>query len=370
MNVPFLNLAAATAQLRDEIHTAVSRVLDSGYYIGGPEVEAFEKAYADYCGARHCIGVANGLDALKLTLLAHGIGPGDEVIVPSNTFIATNLAVSQVGAVPVPVEPIETSYNIDPELIEARIGPRTRAIMPVHLYGRPADLDPIYAIAMRHGLPVIEDAAQAHGARYHGRRVGAHGTAAWSFYPGKNLGALGDAGAITTDDDRLAAQLWMLRNYGSNRKYVHEVVGYNSRLDPIQAAVLAVKLAWLDDWNARRVALAAFYSEALAGLGLVLPTSEAGIDSAWHLFVVRHPQRDVIMRALEARGVNCLIHYPIPPHEQGAYAGSPMAAMHLPIASRMAREVFSLPFGPHLSHDEAVHVVTNIRDVLPVAEAA
>lgn len=370
MNVPFLDLAAATAELHDEIHAAVARVVDSGYYIGGPEVEAFEAAYAQYCGARHCIGVANGLDALKLILLAHGIGPGDEVIVPSNTFIATNLAVSQVGAVPVPVEPIVSSYNIDPALIEAQITDRTRALMPVHLYGRPADLDPIYAIAARHGLAVIEDAAQAHGARYHGRRIGAQGTAAWSFYPGKNLGALGDGGAVTTDDDALAQRLRMLRNYGSNRKYVHEIVGYNSRLDPIQAAVLAVKLGHLDAWNARRSELADFYLNALAGSELVLPHGETGIESAWHLFVVRHPQRDRMMQALAERGVNCLIHYPIPPHEQGAYAGTPMAEMPLPIASEMARDVFSLPFGPHVSRAQADYVVATISDVLRVAEAA
>ncbi len=246
MQVPFLDLRGAYLELQQEIDEAVARVLDSGWYILGPEVEAFESEFANFCGAKHAVGVADGLDALHLALRAMDVGPGDEVIVPSNTYIATWLAVSQCGAIPVPVEPVEATYNIDPALIEAAITSRTKVVLPVHLYGQPADLDPIISIAKRNGLRVLEDAAQAHGARYKGQRIGAHGDAvAWSFYPGKNLGALGDGGAVTTSDAEVADRIRVLRNYGSSVKYVNEVKGYNSRLDPIQAAVLRVKLTFL-----------------------------------------------------------------------------------------------------------------------------
>ncbi len=264
------------------------------------------------------------------------IGPGDEVIVPSNTYIATWLAVSQCGATPVPVEPDERTYNLDPNRIEAAITPRTKAILPVHLYGQPADLDPILAIARQHGLRVLEDAAQAHGARYKGRRIGGHGDAvAWSFYPGKNLGALGDGGAVTTNDPEIADRLRVLRNYGSRVKYVNEVQGVNSRLDPLQAAILHVKLRHLDDWNARRAAIAAHYREGLAATGLILPHVPAWAEPVWHLFIVRHPQRDALQRHLHEAGIGTLIHYPIPPH------GSRLtqAPASRPTLSRLPREL-------------------------------
>ena len=360
MKVPFLDLHAAYLELKPEIDAAIARVLDSGWYILGPEVEAFEAEYAAYCEAEHAIGVANGLDALHLALLAMGVGPGDEVIVPSNTYIATWLAVSQCGATPVPVEPVEATYNIDPARIEAAITPATRVILPVHLYGQPADLDPILAIARKHGLRVLEDAAQAHGARYKGRRIGAHGDAvAWSFYPGKNLGALGDGGAVTTNDPELADRIRVLRNYGSRVKYVNEVKGFNSRLDPIQAAVLRVKLRVLDEWNARRRAIAHRYLEGLAGSGLVLPQVPEWAEPVWHLFVVRHPERDALAKRLAEAGVGTLIHYPVPPHLQAAYAEMGFGVGAFPVAERMAREVVSLPMGAQMAA-EGVEVICGV----------
>ena len=356
--IQFLDLKAPHVELREEINAAIARVVDSGWYILGPEVDAFESEYAAYCEASHCIGLANGLDALHLALRAMDVGPGDEVIVPSNTYIATWLAVSQCGATPVPVEPDARTYNIDPALIEAAITPRTKVILPVHLYGQPADMDPILAIARKHGLRTLEDGAQAHGARYKGRRIGAHGDAvAWSFYPGKNLGALGDGGAVTTNDPELADRIRVLRNYGSRVKYVNEVQGYNSRLDPLQAAVLRVKLARLDAWNARRADVAATYLQGFGESGLLLPHVPDWASPAWHLFVVRHPQRDALQQRLQEAGVGTLIHYPIPPHRQAAYAEAGFAPDAFPIASRMADEVLSLPMGPHLSIDDAMAVV-------------
>lgn len=360
--IPFLDLKAPHVELREEIQAAITRVVDSGWYILGPEVEAFEEAYARYCGAGHCIGVGNGLDALHLALRAMGVGPGDEVIVPSNTYIATWLAVSQCGAVPVPVEPDDHTYNIHPGRIEAAITPRTRVILPVHLYGQPADMDPILEIARRHGLRVLEDAAQAHGARYKDKRVGAHGDAvAWSFYPGKNLGALGDAGAVTTSDPDIADRLRVLRNYGSRVKYVNEMRGWNSRLDPIHAAVLRVKLAHLDEWNARRAAIAAQYFEGLSGTNVALPYVPEWAGAAWHLFVVRHPQRNALQAKLAEAGVGSLIHYPISPHRQAAYADSGFAAGAFPLSSRIADEVLSLPIGPQQSEDQTQAVIDAVR---------
>lgn len=349
--IPFLDLKPAYAELHAEIDAAVARVVRSGWYILGPEVDAFETEFAAYCGANHAIGLANGLDALRMALHALDIGDGDEVIVPSHTFIATWLAVSQVGAIPVPVEPIPETGNIDPALIEQAIGPKTKAILPVHLYGQPVDLDLILAIARRHGLAVIEDAAQAHGAEYKGRRIGAHGDAVcWSFYPGKNLGAMGDAGAVTTDRADVAERLRMLRNYGSSRKYFHEHRGFNSRLDPIQAAVLRVKLQHLGAWNLRRGALAAAYNERLAGTGISLPVVPDFALPSWHLFVVRHARRNELAHALESEGIHTLIHYPLAPHQQPAYADA-MPAASFPIAEQLSREVLSLPMSPH--HDLA-----------------
>lgn len=266
--IPFLSLAAATAELRDELREATLRVLESGWYIGGDECESFESAFAAFTGSSHCVGVGNGLDALILSLRALNIGAGDEVIVSSNTFIATWLAVTAVGAIPVSVEPDPVTHNLDPARIEDAITPRTRAILPTHLYGQPADLDPMLEIADRHGLKLVEDAAQAHGARYKGRPIGSHGHAVcWSFYPGKNLGALGDAGAVTTDDSALAERIRTLGNYGSHKRYVNEVRGVNSRLDPLQAAALGVKLRYLAEWNERRRATANFYLDARESRG-------------------------------------------------------------------------------------------------------
>lgn len=362
MNIPFLDLGAAYRELKDDIDAAVMRVLDSGWYILGPEVDAFEAEWADYCGAAHAVGLANGLDALVLALRALDIGPGHEVIVPSNTYIATWLAVSAVGAVPVPVEPVAATHNIDPARIAAAITPRTRAILPVHLYGQPADLDPILALARAHGLRVIEDAAQAHGARYKGRRIGAHGdVVCWSFYPGKNLGALGDAGAVTTDDADIADRIRVLRNYGSRVKYVNEVPGVNSRLDPVQAAVLRAKLPHLDAWTDRRRGIAAQYDSSLAGTGLVLPQVPGWAEPAWHLYVVRSPRREALQTALCAAGVGTLIHYPIPPHLQAAYADMGLRADALPLAARLAGEVLSLPIGPQLSLDDAARAAAEVR---------
>ncbi len=363
--IPFLDLGPVHEELGDEIREAIDRVLVSGSYILGPEVEAFEAEYARYCGASFAVGVGNGLDALHLALLAMGVGAGDEVIVPSNTYIATWLAVTQCGAIPVPVEPLEETCNLDPSLIEAAITPRTRVILPVHLYGQPADIDSIVAIARAHGLRVLEDGAQAHGARYKGRRVGADGDAvAWSFYPGKNLGAIGDAGAVTTNDAGIADRIRVLRNYGSRRKYVNEVRGFNSRLDPLQAAVLRVKLRHLDRWNDRRKVVACRYIEGLADTSLTLPRVPGWADPAWHLFVVRSPRRDVLERSLTDAGIGTMIHYPVPPHKQEAYADSGFTMESFPIASRMADELLSLPIGPELSDEDCRTVVATVSEAV------
>lgn len=358
MIVPFLDLGAAYSELKAEIEAAVLASLRSGRYIGGQEVEAFEHEFATYTETRHCVGVANGLDALHLALRSMDIGAGDEVIVPSNTYIATWLAVSQCGAIPVPVEPLESTFNIDPGQIAAAITPRTKVIIPVHLYGQPADLDPILALAHKHGLRVLEDAAQAHGARYKGKRIGGHGdVVAWSFYPGKNLGALGDAGAVTTNDPEIADRIRVLRNYGSRVKYVNEVQGYNSRLDPAQAAALRVKLKVLDAWNARRAKIAARYTAALAETGLVLPAVPAWAEPVWHLYVVQSSRRDVLHQSLGEAGIGTQIHYPIPPHLQQAYAESGYVKGRFPIAERLASQVLSLPAGPQLDDMSVAAVI-------------
>lgn len=363
--IPFLDVGATYRELKAEVDAAVARVLASGEYILGAEVEAFEGEWAAFCGARHAVGVADGLDALHLALRAMEVGPGDEVIVPSHTYIATWLAVSQCGATPVPVEPVAATCNLDPDRLEAAITPRTRVILPVHLYGQPADLDPILAVARRHGLRVLEDAAQAHGARYQGRRIGAHGdVVAWSFYPGKNLGAFGDGGAVTTNDPALADRIRVLRNYGSRVKYLNEVSGVNSRLDPIQAAILRVKLGRLDEWNRRRSAVAALYQARLAHSGLTLPHVPHWADPAWHLYVVRTPHRDRLQQALHARGVGTVIHYPIPPHAQQAYHGTSAATASQPLAAALAQEVLSLPMGPHLAMAQAEAVVDAVTDAM------
>lgn len=354
MSIPFLDLKAAYLSLKEQIDAAVARVLDSGWYILGPEVEAFESEFAEYCQAKEAVGVADGLSALHLALQAMDIGPGDEVIVPSNTFIATWLAVSQCGATPVPVEPNPLTFNIEAPQIQAALTPRTKAIIPVHLYGQPADLDPILALARQHDLWVLEDAAQAHGAKYKSARIGGHGDAvAWSFYPGKNLGAMGDGGAVTTNDTELAMRIRELRNYGSTEKYVHRVQGYNCRLDPLQAAVLRVKLAHLDPWNARRQSIAQLYLAHIKAPSFTLPSILPEVEPVWHLFVVQTAQRSAVQQHLQQQGIATLIHYPTPPHLQQAYRLN----MRLPVAERMAAEVLSLPMGPHLPAEDALRVI-------------
>ncbi|APR34095.1 DegT/DnrJ/EryC1/StrS family aminotransferase [Paraburkholderia sp. SOS3] len=344
MTIDFLNLKRVNAPHDAAIRVAIDRVLQSGWYVLGDETSAFEREFADYCGVAHCIGVANGLDALHLILRAYGIGAGDEVIVPSNTFIATWLAVSQAGARVVPVEPDERTCNIDPKLIEAAITPRTRAIMPEHLYGQPADMEPINAIARRHGVRVIEDAAQAHGARYRGRRAG----------------SLGDGGAITTNDHALAATLRKLRNYGSSVKYGHDMAGVNSRLDEMQSAVLRVKLRHLDAENARRAAVAAAYTEALGHTPLELPHVLEGAEPVWHLYVVRAANRAALQAHLNAKGIGTLVHYPTACHRQQAYANEAWPA--LPIAERLQDRVLSLPMAPYLDASDIEAVTASVLE--------
>lgn len=360
--VPFLDLRAAYLELKEEIDAAVARVLDSGFFLLGKELQAFEREFAEHVGVKYCVGLGSGLDALRITLHSLGVGPGDEVLVPANTYIATWLAVSYVGATPVPVEPDERTYNIDPKKVEAAITGRTKGIIPVHLYGQPADMGAILHIARQRKLWVVEDAAQAHGARYKGTAVGSLGDAAgWSFYPGKNLGALGDAGAVTTNDEQLADRIRVLRNYGSRIKYFNEVKGFNSRLDEIQAAVLRVKLRHLDTWNSRRRHLAEMYKDALQGAGLILPYVPEWAEPVYHLFVVRSNQRDRLRQCLENVGIHTLIHYPVPPHLQGAYSELGFREGSFPISERIHREVLSLPIGPQMTSLQAQFVSQTIN---------
>lgn len=366
MNVPFLDLRALHEEIREDMEAALLRVSASGRYLLGDELTAFEDEFARYIGVRHCVGVGSGLDALMLSLQALGIGPGDEVLVPGNTFIATWLAASHVGATPVPVEPDPRSYNLDPNRLVDAISPRTRAIIAVHLYGQAAAMDAIQAIADAHGLIVLEDAAQAHGACYRGRRVGSFGAAAaWSFYPGKNLGALGDGGAVTTNDEVLAYRIRRLRNYGSQAKYSHEVRGFNSRLDEMQAAVLRIKLRHLERWNARRRQMAALYEQALSQSDLILPQVVPDCDPVWHLYVVRSARREFLREHLARCGIETQIHYPVPPHLQQAYLDLGYGEGTLPLSERLHREVFSLPMGPTLSHSQVLRVAEALQSAAP-----
>lgn len=354
MNVPFLDLKAVYAELAPELDAACQRVAASGWYLMAAELEAFEAEFAGYCGAGRCAGVGSGLDALVLILRALGVGPGDEVIVPAHTYIATWLAVSEAGARPVPVEADERTFTMDPAALAAAVTPRTVAVIPVHLYGQPADMDAINRVAARHGLAVVEDASQAHGARYKDRRVGTLSTAAaFSLNPVKNLGAWGNAGAVVTDDPGLDEKIRLLRNYGYRVKYQHETMGTNSRLDEIQAAVLRVKLRRLDEWNTRRRAFAARYlgslAQAAAGTGLVLPHVPEWAEPVWHQFVIRHPDRDAVAKHLQEAGIDTLIHYPVPVHLTPAYAGAGWKRGDFPLAERFAAEILSLPLNPHLT---------------------
>lgn len=359
MKTPFLELAPSYFELKAEIDAAISRVLDGGWYILGKEVTRFESEFAQYLGVKHCVGVASGLDALILSLMAYEIGPGAEVIVPSNTYFATALAVSRVGAQVRFVEPNVETHNLDPSRLEAAITPRTAAVIPVHLYGLPADMDPINDIARKHGIRVIEDAAQAHGAKYKGRLAGSLGdTAAFSFYPGKCLGAFGDGGAVMTNDGDIAEKVRTLRNYGSRVKYFNEFKGLNSRLDELQAAILRVKLNYLEEWNGRRSKLANILQNALREiLEITAPIEPPGVESCWHLYVIRTPERTRVQQALESRGIGTMIHYPLPPYRQKAYAELDLPKGSFPIADQLADEVLSLPMGPHLAAREWIQVL-------------
>lgn len=356
MNIPFLDLAALHEPIQQQLNDASQRVLNSGWFIMGPELEAFEEEFAAYNDVKHCMGVGNGLEALHLLLKAYDIGPDDEVIVPSNTFIATWLAVSECGATPIPVEPLESTYNLNPDLIEQKISSRTKAIIPVHLYGQTADMDKINEIAHRYHLVVIEDAAQSQGARYQGRRAGSLGhSAATSFYPGKNLGALGDGGAILTNDASIAEKVKLLRNYGSEKKYHHKMAGFNSRLDELQAAFLRVKLRHLDEWNQKRQNIATHYSYLLKHSEFILPEVPVWAEPVWHLYVIRCSKRDELQQKLEQANISTGIHYPIPPHKQQCYGLYDQ--YRLPVAEQMAKEVLSLPISPAMHEDEVSFIV-------------
>ncbi len=368
MRIEFFPMAQSLSAVRRELDEAFDRVVSSGRLILGREVAAFEEEFAAYCGVAHCVSVGNGLDALAIALKAQGVRPGDEVIVPGHTFIASWLAVSQIGAVPIGADVDPNSFNLDPDGLAAAITPRTVAIMPVHLYGNPAAMDEINRVAARHGLFVLEDAAQAHGARYRSRPAGSLGHAAgFSFYPTKNLGALGDGGAIVTNDSGLAERARQYRNYGSSAKYVHDIAGANSRLDELQAAFLRVGLRRLDEENARRREIAAAYRERLAGIeGLLLPAIERDREHVHHLFVVRSPQRDALAAGLAARGIATMVHYPRPPHLQPAFAGA-ARRVPLPVSEALAGEVLSLPLWPAMSEIELDYIAAAVREALSVA---
>jgi dTDP-4-amino-4,6-dideoxygalactose transaminase len=362
VNVPPLELRSSYLALKPKIDAAVLKALDSGTYIGGTAVTEFERAFAEFCGAQHCVGLANGLDALHLALRALGVGPGDRVILASNSYIATVLAVSMAGAEPVFVEPDAATFTLDPSLLETAIDSRTRAVIPTHLFGHPADLDPILSICRKHALYLVEDAAQAHGASYKGQPIGSHGDiVCWSFYPTKNLGAAGDAGAITTNNKDLADLIRSLGNYGSRERYISDLKGVNSRLDPLQAAILNVKLTRLKAWNDRRAQIADRYRSALAECDTTLPISRPWAEHVWHQFVIRTDRRNDLQAGLAARGVGTLIHYPVPPHLQHAYADLGLPAGTFPIAERIARESLSLPIWPELDDERVDFVIDAVR---------
>ena len=361
--IKFLDLKKINERFRGELDTAAKRMLDSGWYLLGKEIERFEADFAAYCGVKHCIGCANGLDALKLIIKAYGFGPGDEIIVPANTYIASVLAISDNGCTPVLVEPKWETRLIDEDLIEAAITPRTKAIMVVHLYGRAMNMTKVWAIAKKHELKVIEDSAQAHGAMFDGRRTGNLGDASgFSFYPGKNLGCLGDGGAVTTNDDELAAKVRALRNYGSDVKYHFPYQGTNSRLDEIQAAWLGVKLPHLDDDNQRRREIAARYCAEIKNPLIELPQGPNDESMVWHVFAVTCPRRDELQKYLTDHGIQTVIHYPIPPHKQPCYAE--WNNQSYPTTERIHQEILSLPISPVLTDEEVdtvIHVVNDFR---------
>lgn len=359
MKIPYLNFAPMHNEVKEEIIDKFHKVFDKNFYIMGDELKNFEQEFTSYCGAKYAIGCGNGLDALILILRAYGIRAGDEVIVPSNTYIATALAVSHVGATPIFVEPNIRTFNIEPSLIEEKITKNTKAIMPVHLYGRAVDMDPINKIAKKYNLKVIEDCAQAHGAKYKGKKIGILGDAAgFSFYPGKNLGALGDAGAVVTNDDKLAEEVYMLRNYGSKVKYVNEVVGYNSRLDEMQAAFLSVKLKSLDKWNAERDRIANIYINNIKSEKIILPwPSSDDYKNVWHIFAVMTEDRDSLEQYLANNGIGTLKHYPVPMHLQKAYAHLNIKKGELPLAEKISNSQLSIPLYYGMTEAQINYVV-------------
>ena len=361
--IPFLDLKATYLECKEAIDDAVNRVLDSGYYIFGDEVASFEENYAKYSDAKYCVGVGNGLDAITLSLKSLGIGKGDEVIVPSNTYIATWLSVTECNATIIPVEPDIHTYNIDPKLIENAISSKTKAILVVHLYGQPVDLNPIMDIAKENNLFLIEDAAQAHGAIYEGKRIGSHGDlVTWSFYPGKNLGAFGDGGAVTTNCSDLAKAIRTYANYGSKKKYYNQLKGVNSRLDPIQAAILNVKLKKLDEWNQRRSNIAQNYNNKIDPSFYKKPFILPNAKSAWHLYELRTNKRDELIKHMLENGINTMIHYPIPPHMQKAYSDLEFHKNQFPIANKLASELLSIPIGPHLRENDQKKIISALNN--------
>jgi len=368
--IPFLNIKELNLEIKNDLQAAFNKVINKGVYVLGEEVKKFENEYANYCQSKYAVGVGNGLDALYLILKAWDIGPGDEVIVPSNTFIASWLAISHTGATPVPVEPNSKTYNINPQNIEAVITNRTRAIMAVHLYGKPCELDEIKKIAAKNNIKVIEDAAQAHGATYKNIPIGCSNDAvAWSFYPGKNLGALGDGGAITTNDQILFIKLQKLRNYGSQSKYKHEIIGFNSRLDELQAAFLRVKLKYLQIHNQNRKIIAETYIHELKDHSdiIQLPTfdSNDGTTSVWHLFVVQYKYRDILIDKMKQKGVSTLIHYPNPPHLQEAYSKEfNIYSNKLPLSESIHKNILSLPIGPNQTVEQTEYIIKCLKECL------
>jgi len=359
--IPFLDVKAINAQYRSEVVEALTTVLDSGWFILGPATEKFEKEFAAYCGAKHCVGVGNGLDALIIILQAYielgSFSLGDEVLVPANTYIASILAISKAGLVPILVEPKETTFNINVDEIEKHITQKTKAILPVHLYGRVAEMDKIKAVAQKYNLKVIEDAAQAHGALLNGTKTGSLGDAAgFSFYPGKNLGALGDGGAVVTNDSQLAEAIKALRNYGSQKKYYNLYKGFNSRLDEIQSAVLSIKLKHLDQENSRRKEISAYYSQNIKNPSITLPEQPLSQEHVWHLYVVLTAERNRFQQYLNDHGVQTVVHYPVAPHHQAAY--KELSTLNLPISEKLHQQVLSLPISPIMT-DEQVQIVVN-----------
>lgn len=365
MTVPFMDLVTQYQDIRNEVIPVVEKVMCKGQFILGEEVDSFEKEFARYCGAKYCVGVSSGTEALHLALRALKIAPGDEVITAANTFAATAFAISYAGARPVFVDVNATDHNIDVNLIEAAITQRTRAIIPVHLYGQPADMDRVLGVARRHGVQVIEDACQAHGAEYKGLRVGSLGdVGCFSFYPGKNLGAYGDGGAIVTNSGEVAEEIRLLRNYAQRKKNVHSAVGFNSRLDTIQAALLLVKLRHLDKWNEKRRAAAREYRKLLSGSNIVIPSERPGVRHVYHLYVIQHERRDELLTHLKSQGIFCGIHYPMPLNQQGPYLSARTVPEGVPVSAKLSKNILSLPMFPEITKEQIVRVVEAMISLL------